>query len=584
MHVTLDLGTVQLNRAQSLQDPAARQAELEAAERTFLAIRGLAGDTDEYRLFLGQVYYWLGRLAEGRELFDQLLEANQRSYITLMEVSSTLREVGEDSLAREYTEEAYRTAQTDDERYGAASLRARIQTDIEDQIAWLEKADPHSVGIQISLNAARGHKALADGQRDLAAQYLREAIAGYEKLPKDTATLNNCGLVYFNLYEVTGNLKDHDRGLAMLEEAVSLAPGNSVLLINIASHLVSRACMDVVGDSIRFGAIKASPDRSMLSYLYANEAERESIYRQLRSNEHMKKALAYLDKVLLLAPKSTSAYWLCTELYAGFRDVALLEQLQQRLEAAAPDLSEVVQAAKEVYSGAKDEERRQQALREIARHEALLELPAVQEHALTAVYVRAELNALRQGAHLAGVVTDTSQLVGEAQELYGQHPCTATRAVLRGACLLRLHDSLIQAAPEYAALASATHRGLSPHYLMLHLVQWKHPLTASICQAPEFRQAMELTKEDSACLPSSPDATDWVLLNAVFPQEAQRIRPMVQANQVGRLKDELQFRLNPASPSFVIEQCCACEFAGDDALARAIYEKALQDGLPLPPL
>src|ERR1051325_3357402 len=59
--VTLDLGIVQLNRAQSLQDPSARKAELEAAEKTFLAIQGFAGETDEYRMFLGQVYYWLGK-------------------------------------------------------------------------------------------------------------------------------------------------------------------------------------------------------------------------------------------------------------------------------------------------------------------------------------------------------------------------------------------------------------------------------------------------------------------------------------------------------------------------------------------
>jgi tetratricopeptide (TPR) repeat protein len=577
MHVTLDLGIVQLNRAQSLQDPAARKAELEAAEQTFLAIRGMAGDTDEYRLFLG-------RLDEGRELFDQLLEANQRSYPTLMEVSSTLREVGEDGLAREYSEEAYRTAQTDDERYGAASLRARIQKDIEDQIAWLEKADPNAVHIQISLSAARGQKALADGQRDVAAAQLRQAIAGYEKLPKDAATLNNCGLVYFNLYGVTGNLKDHDRGLAMLEDAVTLAPGNSVLLINTASHLIGRAYMDVVGEAIHFGAIQAAPDRSMLAYLYANDVEREAVYGRLRNNEHMKQALTYLDKVLLLAPKSPSAYWMCAELYSGFRDLALLEQLQQRLQTASPDLNEVVDSAMQVFSGARDGERQQQLEREIARQEMLLSLPAVKEHPLTGLYVRTELNVLRQGAHGAGLPTDTDQVLSEARDLHRQQPCTATRAALRGACLLRLHDRLAQANPQYAALASATRRGLSPHYLMLHLIQWQHPLAASICQAPEFREAMELTKEDWASFPSSPDAGEWAMLGAVFPEEAQRMAPSVRANQLGRLKHELQWRLNPASPSFVIEQCGACKFAGDDAAARITYEQALQDGLPLPPL
>ena len=124
---------------------------------------------------------------------------------------------------------------------------------------WLEKADPNSINIQISLSAARGEKALADGQLDLAAEQLRMAIAGYEKLPKDSASLNNCGLVYFHLYEITGDLKDHDRGLALLDEAVALEPGNSVLLINTASQLIDRAYMDIVGDAIRFGQFEPPP-------------------------------------------------------------------------------------------------------------------------------------------------------------------------------------------------------------------------------------------------------------------------------------------------------------------------------------
>ena len=49
----LDLGIVILRRAQAMKDPVQRQAELQNAEKTFLAIRGVAGETDEYRLFLG---------------------------------------------------------------------------------------------------------------------------------------------------------------------------------------------------------------------------------------------------------------------------------------------------------------------------------------------------------------------------------------------------------------------------------------------------------------------------------------------------------------------------------------------------
>src|SRR5207302_11067338 len=52
--VALDLGVVLLRRAQGMADPDARRRELEKAEKMFLAIRGQAGQSSEYRLRLGQ--------------------------------------------------------------------------------------------------------------------------------------------------------------------------------------------------------------------------------------------------------------------------------------------------------------------------------------------------------------------------------------------------------------------------------------------------------------------------------------------------------------------------------------------------
>ena len=77
--VAIDLGIAQLARAQHLKEPKARKAELERAEKTFLAVRGQAGKTTEYRFSLGQVYYWLGRQAEGRKLFDEILADGRRN-------------------------------------------------------------------------------------------------------------------------------------------------------------------------------------------------------------------------------------------------------------------------------------------------------------------------------------------------------------------------------------------------------------------------------------------------------------------------------------------------------------------------
>jgi hypothetical protein len=390
--------------------------------------------------------------------------------------------------------------------------------------------------------------------------------------------------VYFHLYEISGNLRDHDRGLALLEEAVTMEPGNSVLLINTASQLIDRAYMDTVGDAIRFGTINATPDRSMLSWLYSNEQERKQVYDRLRGDEHMKKGLAYLDKVMLLAPRSPSSYWLAVGLYAAFDDLDQLKLLQQRLQATPPDLDQVVESAREAYSGAKEAQQRQHMEGEISRHESLLSLPAVTEHAPTLLFVKTELNGVRQGAFVVGLPTDTAQVLSEARKLYEEQPGTVTRSALISALLLRLHDQLSRTNPQYAELATSTRRSLSPQYLMLHLIQFNHPLADTIRSAAEFTQAVQLIREGCAAFPSTLDATDWAMVNTVFPADAKQLRPGVQAYQVGRLRDELNHQLNPASVTAAIEESCARRFAGDEAGAREACEQAIKEGLPLPPI
>src|SRR5436305_10021873 len=147
-------------------------------------------------------------------------------------------------------EEAYKTTQKKEEKYAAASLRAHIQKDVEDAIEWLEKSNPENTAIQISLNGARGEKALQQGQRELASDFLRKAIAGYQVQPRTSATLNNWGLAYLNLYGATGKREDQMHGVALMEEAVTLEPGNSVLLNNIMYTLLSSAATDLVREFV----------------------------------------------------------------------------------------------------------------------------------------------------------------------------------------------------------------------------------------------------------------------------------------------------------------------------------------------
>ena len=584
VHVTLDLGIVQLNRAQNLKDTTARKAELESAEKTFLAIQGFAGDTDEYRLFLGQVYYWLGRSKEGKELFDELLVNNKRAYPILMSLGNTLRDVGETAEARALVEEAYQTTKSSKEKFTAAAFRALLFKDSDDQIAWLEKSDPEALWVQVELNSARGKKALQQGNKPLAADFLRKAISGYENQPKSAASLNNCGLACFDLYEATSNLEDHQRGMALLEEAIRMDPGNSILLHNTAHVLITRAVMDVVRDSIHTDALGEQPGLHMLSHLYQNDTERALVYQKLREDEAMKKGVAYLDKALLLAPKNLSLYETALAVHGGFRDATELQKLQQRFRIAAPDLAETRRETLASYAGEKDRQNQEKLQARIRAFEELLKSPAVSEHALTQEHVAVSLIGLWQNAWVYGGEIDSRKLVQTALATHQKHQSSASRHALKSAYFFRAGEELARQSPPYATLVSRTRRAISPEYLMAYDLERGGPLADLAMRNENVTRALALQKEIVASFPSWVSVSEWALLKTSAPDTATLLAKRWSENETARLIDELQFQFNPVSASVVLEQYWTHKLMGGERQALETYQTALRDGVPLPPL
>jgi len=582
--VTLDLGIVQLNRAQNLKDPAARKAELEAAEKTFLAIRGFAGETDEYRLFLGQVYYWLGKSTEGKELFDELLARNTRGYPILMALGKTLRDVGEHAQARALVEEAYRTTTKNQEKYAAAAMRAANLKDEDDHIAWLEKCDPDAAWVQVELNSARGKKALQQNNKPVAAQYLRKAVAGFANMPKSSDTLNNWGLACFSLYEVTGNPDDHKRGLALLEEAIGLDPGDSVLLNNTMYFLLTRAVMDVVGETIHLEAIGSQANLSMLTHLYQDDQGRAGVYQRLRENENMKKAVAYLDKALLLAPKNLNLYEAALSIHGGFRDLAELQKLQQRFHNAKPDLSEEKAEAQAAYRGGKDKEYLDRIQARIRQLETLLPSPGVRDHPPTFEQVTVSLVGLTQTASFYGGSADSQKLLDAARAADAAHSSIASRHALRWAYLFRASEELTRQSRDYAALVTSTRRAVAPPYLIAFLLEHGGPLAGLVRQNENVRQAVALEKERVERFPSWPSIDEWAVLRNVDPALAAKVASKIRESEITRLMDALQYQFNPMSASAVLEQYWTHKMLGDEKRAKEVYGEALLNGVPLPSL
>ena len=353
---TLDLAMAHLQRGQAQTAPQARRQDLERAEQLFLAVRSFAEDSNDYRLFYGQVCYWLGKHDEGKKQFDDLLAASGRSVTVLLSEVGTLREVGLHSEARTLAEEAYNKATDEKKKYYAANLRSLLNTGTEDEIEWLNRCDPSDPQVRGSLSLARGAQAMEKGDDEGAVRHFQQSLDAYLSMAKSTSSLNNASLVASYLYPVTSKNSDIERSRSLMEKAYSLQPGNNILLHNLARVEFQVAVADTVGDAVDLRAVDRIAGLDLLPFLYANREERDRQIAKLSGHPEFAKAVLAYDKLLFLAPKNVSTYATLLGLFGYTRDLEALRGLAQRLESASPDLSETTSQSREYYAGAKDAE------------------------------------------------------------------------------------------------------------------------------------------------------------------------------------------------------------------------------------
>ncbi len=580
--VAFDLGIVRFRRAQEMVDPQSRQDELEEAEQTFLAIRGLAGDSDEYRLYLGQVYYWLGKHAEGRALFDEVLLANQRDFDTLMAVGSTLRDLGAESDARQLAEEAYEKETDPARKYEAAQMRAVMPVDIDDRITWLERADPSDVNVQARLNTALGHKAIQEGEDAKADRYFRNAIKAYASQAESASAVNNAALVYFSLFELNGDRVAFDQGVKMLEKAVALDPDDSILLFNSASTLVDAALMEVIGDAIDVKKLRMRGDLEMLSYLYNDEGGREALRRLVGEHPTIAKALERYDRAMVLAPKDSQTYATVAELYEFTRDVEALNVLRGRMQQVQMDLADEQRRAVDFYAGKDNGTRLAEIQASLARFQNLVEemrsRPAPVEFAIAAGHLIKQ----RIAGDIAGMKADSNELVALAEAAHNAAPSSATRRTLLQSLLFRVHQELTRQNERYAEIAARAGRALPPSLLIAVALHQGNDVQAALMENADFQSALSLVIEDARGFPHDARPWGWAMLKPTFPEEAAEVACAVAEDSVARIMREIDQALHPVSASVAFEAYWCALIAGEEAAGLEILRDYAARGVPMP--
>lgn len=576
----LDLGMVLLQQAQSAADPDARQRELKKAEETFVSVGTFAANSDQYRLSLGQVYYWLGKAKEGKKLFDEYLAKHNHSSDTVQIVSNLLREVGATSEARTLIEQAYEKETNPTSKELLAGTRAVMYLDLEDKILWLGRSNAKLPLVKSLLAEAQGTKAARDRRDADAERHYKEALAVYATQPETSATLNNSALIHFSLYRLTQDVGQFQRGVEKLERAVALKPGDTLLMGNLADTLLQGVARDLLGDSMDWKVLKRSPSLDLLAYLHGDGAGQDRLTERLRGNVWLVKARTYYDKLLVLAPRRMESYVALEWLYDQLDDVEALRKLAIRLKEADLDMEGYKRQALESITGKKADKDRDDLVKSLQRYEEVL-VEARKVGGRTFAAAAGQLAAGRMAAALYDLPVDADGIVKLVQEADAVATSSGTRGMLIEAYLFRAHLALTKQDEEYAALAKKTRRTLGTQ-----LVTWAVGNPGRLRELALANADVQLAIKGRVALvqayPDSTSAATWAFLRAAHPDVAAKLGERLKAGQQEAIRRELDRTLAPLSHAMMLEAYWYLILQGKADEAAAWLREQQKKGVPLP--
>lgn len=580
--VALDLGIVRLYRGREMKDPEAKKKELEAAEKVFLSIRNVAGESDAYRMYYAQVLYWLGKHEEGKKVFDELLASKNRDPRTLMGVGRTLRELGARNEATALFEEAYGKAANDEEKFQAAAFRHLSAEDADDSILWLERCDPKSYIVQAHLEAAKGNKALGEGDRPRAIQHLQACIQAWEKLPPSSTSLNERALAYSSIFYANGDPESFRQATKMLREAVALTSSDSILVLNAANNLVRTAILDLTASKLTFVHGGIGLNMELLSYFVRNQEERKALNKRLFAAQDFKDGINLYRKALLLAPRNEEAYGVLREVFSMQDDTEGLKQLIDALRNVHLDQAADNAKLLAYYAGSTDPKVVGDWKDSIAKRRKQLDEVRVDREQLTWVVTAVAYVHAHLAAHLFGQELDFDSLLAMALEAHKLAPSEATTGLLTAIHLQRAADRLAASNAAFKAFQDRYARALGTSYLFALALEQIEPLREQARQDPDVQAALTLQLATAKAYPDSPSTWMWTFFKHLSPADAEQAAERLRKDSTCLYAQQVRELLNPLSGAHALTGLWLRRVLGQEAEGLALYEAVRKRGVPLP--
>ena len=582
--VALDLGIVLLDKAAITSDLKKREALLQQAEKTFLAVQNYAGDSDDYQLYLGQVYYWLSKEDEGEKLFEALLNKYNRSHQVLNSLSNTMRNLGVFSKAREYAMEAYENAQEKADKQTYAQTVALLADDYGEKIEWLSKADQTNLYVRGDLLSAKGRKAHEENKNAQALSYLQQSIDAYEKIPESASQLNNIALIYLSKYRIGFDSSDLNAVLTNMDKAVSLAPEDSIVLGNTAFQYFTKAYLDVLSPHIDFKALETSPTLGLFSYIYGSVAQKDQLRVQLRNNSSFKKGISYIEKAALLAPKNKSFFDELIGIYSFMKDEDGLSRLVSRFDGVDLDLDGQQKRLAEYRSGASHEKSLSDSVDYITRNEISVKSPENRNNQYNQAILRSYFISTKISMTAYGHPDGSKELLALARTNYSNSVSTSTRADLESALIHYLIQSGKTELGQFAEFAKKYELILNESILFSVALDQVGTFKEYVLQSEQSKELMSLIELGMSAFPQTPNIVDWKILHELGNPKASQVAKAYQSNKHIQQQYLLGFKRTSNQEHISVTQALEQEMLGNTKEATRINQSAIERGLDVPKL
>lgn len=585
VEVSLDLGILLLRRAPTRANAQERRKELEKAEEHFIAVGGFVGRTgglaDETRLNLGKVKYWLGRHDEGRKIFDEYLEAQAQNTKALCDVAEALREVGAWSEARSLLEQAYEKKGEEGNKFMLAQVRSLLHRDLDDEIVWLKRTNLAHAASKASLKSAEGQKAEQQGKDQEAAALYRESILLWEQVPRGPSRMNNSALVYLHLFHVTGEAEAQKKAVALMEEAVELAPTNSILTFNAAAHIYMASLREVIGHRLDFKVLKTEPNTNMLGFLYRDQATQQEVYDRARASSEFKKARSFFDRYRLFAPRNPLAYAGPLQLARLASDVKALRDIHAALKETSLDLKDENERQLESYQGKKDDKIVSEHQARVERWTGILKEARKTGGVTLAVAIDALVRA-RMVVDARTKSDKSEELVALADEAYKAAPTFGAEALRIEVLLYRADKLLRNKEPIYAKLAQRARRTLPASYIIAVALFEKGPAHKACLANADVQEVQKLLIDRLKRFPKSTDEWNWAMLVTAHPEHAAKIAENCLKDEAHRLERAIDEKISPLHADKAYRRAWALHMTGQAKEAQAVLRRVAAQGVPLP--